>query len=86
MAEEQTENNSSETSAVEKERFDISFGNGALKKLKELANYLSISEDRLGDILVKGMKIIDAVKDAGEDKIIIETKDGKRETINIRDL
>lgn len=85
MAENNTQN-TPVASAEEKERFDISFGNGALKKLKELANYLSVPEDKLGDILVKGMKIIDAVKDAGEDKIIIETKDGKRETINIRDL
>ncbi|MBP8591053.1 hypothetical protein KBI33_01115 [Candidatus Shapirobacteria bacterium] len=68
------------------ERFDVSFGNSALKKLKELANYLSISEDKLGDVLVKGIKIIDAIKDAGEYKIIIETKDGKREVINVRDL
>jgi hypothetical protein len=68
------------------ERFGVSFGNGALKKLKELATYLSIPEDKLGEVLVKGMKIIDAVKDAGEDKIIIETKEGKREVINIKDL
>lgn len=70
----------------EKERFDVSFGNGALKKLKELAAYLNITEDKLGEVLTKGMKIIDAAKDAGEDKIIIESKNGKREIINIRDL
>lgn len=68
------------------ERFGVTFGNGALRKLKELAAYLSIPEDKLGEVLVKGMKIIDAVKDSGEDKIIIETKEGKREVINIKDL
>lgn len=83
---EETTQNPTTPPAEEKERFDISFGNGALKKLKELASFLSISEDKLGEVLIKGMKIIDAVKDAGEDKIVIESKDGKRETISIRDL
>ena len=85
MAEDTTQNISA-TPAEEKERFDVSFGNGALKKLKELAVYLAVPEDKLGAVLMKGMKIIDAAKDAGEDKIIIESKDGKREVISIRDL
>jgi len=53
MAEDTTKNTSDEP-AEEKERFDISFGNGALKKLKELATYLGVSEEKLGDVLVKG--------------------------------
>ena len=83
---EETIQNTPAAPTEEKERFDVSFGNGALKKLKELAVYLAVPEDKLGEVLMKGMKIIDAVKDAGEDKIIIESKDGKRETISIRDL
>lgn len=86
MVEKNIQNDSMAPQAEDGGRFDISFGNGALKKLKELASFLSISEDRLGEVLVKGIKIIDAVKDAGEDKIIIESKDGKRETISIKDL
>lgn len=68
------------------ESFSVVFSGGALKKLKELASYLSISENDLGDVLMKGMKIIDAVKDSGEQTIVIESGDGKREIINVRDL
>lgn len=68
------------------ERFDISFGNGALRKIKELALFLSIPDDQLGDVLTKGIKIIDAVKDSGSDVVIISSKDGKQETVNIKDL
>ena len=85
MAEETTQS-TSPPPAEEKERFDVSFGNGALRKLKELAAYLGVPENKLSEVLMKGVKIIDAVKDASEDKIVIESKDGKREVISIRDL
>ena len=85
MAEETTQNIST-APAEEKERFDISFGNGALKKLKELADYLGVSEDKLGDVLVKGMKIIEVAKDYGEGKIYLEDKDGKKTVVSVKDL
>ena len=85
MAEDTTKNTSAEP-AEEKERFDISFGNGALKKLKELANYLGVSEEKLGDVLVKGMKIIEIAKDHGDGKLCLEDKDGKKIIVSVKDL
>lgn len=85
MAEDATKN-TSVTMADEKERFDISFGNGALRKLKELATYLGVSEEKLGDVLIKGMKIIEVAKDYGDGKICLEDKDGKKTTVSVKDL
>ena len=47
----------------------VTFRNGALLKLKELAGYLNIPEENLGEVILKGMKLIDTAKDG---KIIIE--------------
>ncbi|TAL19299.1 hypothetical protein EPN90_03985 [Patescibacteria group bacterium] len=81
-----TTQNTSATPAEEQERFDISFGNGALKKLKGLAVYLGVSEEKLGDVLVKGMKVIEVAKDYGDGKICLEDKDGKKIVISVKDL
>lgn len=85
MAEEQTQNNTPTMPPEEKERFDVSFGNGALKKLKELAKYLGVSDDGLGEVLIKGMKAIEFSKDYGDGKFSFE-KDGKKITIDVKDL
>ncbi len=68
------------------DRFDVSFGNGALKKLKELGVYLSVPEDKLGEVLIKGMKIIEVAKDYGDGKLCIEDKDGKKVLIDVKEL
>lgn len=86
MAEDTTKNTSTTPESEDKERFDISFGNGALKKLKELAVYLGVSEEKLGDVLIKGMKIIEVAKDYGDGKICLEDKDGKKTIVSVKDL
>mgnify|MGYP001617434721 CR=1 FL=1 len=43
--------------------FSITFRNGALVKLKKIAADLGISEDRLGDVLTKGINLIDVAKE-----------------------
>jgi len=86
MVGEPTKNTPIASETEEKERFDISFGNGALKKLKELAVYLGVSEEKLGDVLIKGMKIIEVAKDYGDGKICLEDKDGKKTIVSVKDL
>ena len=80
MEESLTNNNS------KPDRFDVSFGNGALKKLKELGVYLSVPEDKLGEVLIKGMKIIEVAKDYGDGKLCIEDKEGKKVLIDVKEL
>ena len=60
--------------------FVVTFRNGALKKLKELAIDLEISEDELGDVLQKGLKIIELAKDG---KLVIE-KNKERYEIDLK--
>jgi hypothetical protein len=85
MDEENLQNNSA-APTEEKERFDISFGNGALKKLKELGVYLAVPEDKLGEVLIKGMRIIEVAKDYGDGKLCIEDKEGKKVLIDVKEL
>ncbi len=65
-----------------KEEFTITIKNGALVKLKELASWLEIPEDKLGDILVKGMKVIELAKDG---KLIVE-KGNERLEIDLKKI
>lgn len=64
------------------QEFTITFKNGALEKLKELAKYLGISEDNLGEVLIKGLHIIEIAKDG---KLLIEKKK-ECLTINLKKL
>jgi hypothetical protein len=43
--------------------YEITFRNGALKKLKTLAAKLDIPEDNLAEVLARGMKVIEAAED-----------------------
>ena len=51
--------------------FAVIFKKDALEKLKELALFLGISEAELGNVLIKGLHLIDMAK---EGKIFIERK------------
>lgn len=62
--------------------FCVIFKKEALAKLKELATFLDIPEEKLGDVLIKGLHVVDMAKDG---KIIIETK-GERLEIDIKKL
>lgn len=62
--------------------FVVTFRNGALEKLKELATTLNIPENELGSVLQKGLKIIDLAKDG---KIVLE-KDKERFDIDLKRL
>lgn len=61
--------------------FTITFRNGALAKLKKVANDLGIQDDSLGDVLVKGLNLIDTAKEGtnvtiekGKDKYVIDLR------------
>lgn len=60
----------------EQEVFSVGFRNGALAKIKELATKLGISHDDLGEVLIKGVKLIDL---SSGGKIIIEKGDERLE-------
>lgn len=57
------------------DEFTITFKNGALKRLKKIAAELNVPEERLGDVLVKGITLIDLAKD-GHNVVV---KKGKEE-------
>lgn len=62
------------------ESYEITFRNGALKKLKDLAKRLDVPEDNLAQVLTKGMKVIELAEDnkitirSGGDNYIIDLK------------
>lgn len=51
------------------QEFTIVFKKDALLKLKELARFLDIPEKQLGDVLVKGLHVIDMARNG---KVLIE--------------
>lgn len=61
-------------------KYTLTFTNGALAKLKDLATKLGVSEDNLSEVVVKGMKVLDLandgklVVDKGEEKLEIDLK------------
>jgi hypothetical protein len=62
------------------ESYEITFRNGALKKLKELAKRLDIPEDNLAEVLTRGMKVMELAEDnklsvkSGGDTYIVDLK------------
>ena len=63
----------------------LNLTNGGYIKLIELANYYGIPLDNVGDIIIKGLSLLEAVKDAGSDQVVIESG-GQRRAINVREL
>ena len=62
--------------------FCVVFRKDALATLENLAKFLDIPYDKLGDVLVKGLHIIEMAK---EGKIIIETKKERLE-VDVKNL
>ncbi|MEK7098936.1 MAG: hypothetical protein AAB916_00270 [Patescibacteria group bacterium] len=63
------------------QEFNITFKNGALERLKKVAADLKIPEDRLGDVLIKGLNLIDIAKEGtvvtiekGREKYVIDLR------------
>lgn len=70
-------------SEVEEEVFDVTFRNGALKRIKKVASELGISDDNLEEVLKKGIVLMDIAKDGN----YITVKKGKDEyLIDLRTL
>ena len=51
------------------EEYVLTFKNGALSKLKGLAQKLNVSEDKLDEVISKGLKILELPED---DKIMFK--------------
>jgi hypothetical protein len=64
----------------QEDTYEITFRNGALKKLRDLAKRLDVPEDNLAEVLTKGMKVIELAEDnkitikSGGDNYIIDLK------------
>lgn len=52
-----------ETPKKPEDTLSITFRNGALTKIKKIAAELNIPEDRLTDVLTKGINLIDIAKE-----------------------
>lgn len=66
-----------EQNKQQEEKFSVTFRNGALKKLKKVAADLNIPEDRLGEVLTKGINLIDVAKEGS----VVVIKKGKEEYV-----
>lgn len=67
----------------EEAEFSVTFRNGALERLKKVAADLGVTEDQLGNVLIKGLKLIDMGKEGNN--ITIE-KDKQKYVIDLRSL
>jgi hypothetical protein len=63
----------------------LNLTNSGYIKLIELANYYGIPLENVGDIIIKGLSVLEAIKDASSDQIVIESN-GQRKVINVREL
>ena len=61
-------------------QFTAIFKNGALEQLKQLATSLEIPEEKMGEVLTKGIKIIDLARGG---KLIIE-KNNERIEVDVK--
>lgn len=64
------------TIPMAEDKFTVSFKKEALEKLRELAKAIGVPEDNLGEVILKGIKVIDLAKDG---KLIIEKADERLE-------
>lgn len=60
------------------EEFELIFKNGALANLKNLAGQLNVSEDNLGEVVNKGIRLLSIIKNVGTKTITLEAKDKSR--------
>ena len=69
---------------MEDTKYTVTFTNGALQELKDVAEYFGIARDSndIGDVLIKGLKLISLSKDG---KIFIE-KDKERLEVDPKKL
>ncbi len=63
------------------DEFSITFTNGALARLKKIASDLNIPEDKLGDVLIKGIVLIDLAKEGEKENSKVTIKKGKDEYV-----
>jgi len=61
----------------------LNLTNSAYVELMALASYYGIPLENVGEIIIKGIKVLDAVKNAKTDEIILEVG-GQRQVINVR--
>lgn len=65
-----------------KDEYTITFKEGALAKLRDLAWSLEVPPEKLGEVLEKGIKILDFAKDG---KLIVE-KYGTKFEVDLKKL
>lgn len=71
-----------EPTPAQEEQFELTFKNGALINLKRLAGLYNISEENLGDVVNKGIRLLNLVKSVNTKQIVLETEDKRRYIID----
>lgn len=74
-----TENGGENT---DREEYILTFTNGALEKLKELADKFDIDESNLDQVVQKGLKVLELP----EDNKLMFVKGGERYVVDIKNL
>ena len=65
------------------EKYHLTFSNGALQQIKELAAHYGIPDSQLHEVVGKGIKLLQVAKNS---KLYKEGPDGTRYTINIKEI
>lgn len=65
------------------EEYQLSFKNGALANIKNLASVFNISEENLQDVINKAISLLSVVKDS---EFVYFERDGERYKVNIKKL
>ncbi|OGE79247.1 MAG: hypothetical protein A2751_04625 [Candidatus Doudnabacteria bacterium RIFCSPHIGHO2_01_FULL_46_14] len=68
---------------MEENKYNLTFSDGALQQLKDLATHLGIPESELHKVVGKGLKLLQVAKAS---KLYKEDPDGKRYLINVKEI
>lgn len=74
------ENGDKQSEGSKGPKYTVIFSNGALEKLNELASNFGLTPI---EIISKGIKLVDIAKD---NKVLREDPDGKRYSIDVKEL
>lgn len=70
---------------TEQAKLEVTFTNGALDQLRDLASFLSIENDNLQAVIMKGIKVLELAKENNSDKVVTEGG-GQKQIISLKDI
>lgn len=75
-----------EPEAKKDDKFELIFTNGALANLKALAKEYGIPEDKLGDVVNKGIKLLSILRNTQTKTITLDTKNKQRFVLDAENI